>query len=283
MKVRGWIFAALALSLAGCPEKKEESSDEKTDKKDKDSKDTKSTSTATSETPAKPAATPPPVTTETAPVPAGIEPRIKAEINERADGIEGKPMSGPGALATINSPKEWTLAAADNSVSKSKDDKARVATTGVVGDPMTKMTALSTAAGLSACEFGPAEQVTVGKDKLPAVAADGVCTRGAGKVKAAYMAVGNLLALGSWDQDGDSATVFGAFRSAAKSVGGKDEIGACCAALAQNAKSAPPQQIPMYMMAAGTCNNLRSNPQGRAALGQVRAALAGANIPAACR
>jgi hypothetical protein len=89
--------------------------------------------------------------------------------------------------------------------------------------------------------------------------------------------------LGSWDADGDSATVFGAMRSVAKAKGGVDEIGACCAALAQNAKSAPPQQVPMYMMAAGTCNNLRSNPQGRAALGQVRAALAGANVPAACR
>jgi hypothetical protein len=286
MNVRGWLLVGLALSLAGCPNKDtKESADDskKSDKSDK-SDDKKSAAPAsTGETPPKTANTPPPVTTETAPVPAGIEPRVKAELNDRADGIEGKPIAAAGARATINGPKDWAPPAGDPAVTKSKDDKARLAVTGVVGDPMTKMQPLSTAAGLSACEFGPAEQVNLGKDKIPGAAADGVCSRGAGKVKAAYMAADGLLVLGSWDADGDSATVFGAMRSVAKAKGGVDEIGACCAALAQNAKSAPPQQVPMYMMAAGTCNNLRSNPQGRAALGQVRAALAGANVPAACR
>lgn len=280
MKVRGWLLAAFALSLAGCPEKEKDDTDSEKDAKEKDSK---TTAEKTADAP-KPAATPTAVTTEAPPVPQGIEPRVKAELADRADGItDGKPMPVAGAQAMVSSPKDWAPPAGDPAVTKSKDEKARVAATGSVGDPMAKMGPLSIAAGLSACEFGPPEQMNLGKDKLPGVAADGVCTRGAGKVKAAYMAVNGLLVLGSWDADGDSATVFGSMRSVIKAVGKGDDISACCAAIAQNAKSAPPQQVPLYMMAAGTCNNLRSNPQGRAALGQVRAALAGANVPAACR
>ncbi len=279
MKVRGWLLAAFALTLAACPDK--EKDDTESEKDGKDSKTTEKTADAAPTQ--KPAATPTAVTTEAPPIPAGIEPRVKAELADRADGIEGKPMTVAGALATINAPKEWAPPAGDPAVTKSKDETARVAATGSVGDPMAKMSPLASAAGLSNCEFGPPEQMNLGKEKLPGVAADGVCTRGAGKVKAAYMAVNGLLALGSWDADGDSATVFGSMRSVIKAAGKGDDISACCAAIAQNAKSAPPQQVPLYMMAAGTCNNLRGNPQGRAALGQVRAALAGANVPASCR
>jgi hypothetical protein len=60
-------------------------------------------------------------------------------------------------------------------------------------------------------------------------------------------------------------------------------IRACCAALRGNAKSAPPDQVMVYNMAAAVCDGLVNNPQGRAALGQVRAALRGASMPAACQ
>lgn len=60
-------------------------------------------------------------------------------------------------------------------------------------------------------------------------------------------------------------------------------IRACCAALRGNAKSAPPDQVMLYNMAAAVCDGLVNNPQGRAALGQVRAALRGASVPAACQ
>lgn len=71
----------------------------------------------------------------------------------------------------------------------------------------------------------------------------------------------------------------------AKKVTGGDATGirACCAALSQNANSAPLDQKPMYLQAAAVCQGLVNNPQGRAALGQLRGLLRGANMPSSCK
>jgi hypothetical protein len=60
-------------------------------------------------------------------------------------------------------------------------------------------------------------------------------------------------------------------------------IRACCAALNQNAASAPLDQKPMYLQAAAVCQGLVNNPQGRAALVQLRGILRGANMPSSCK
>ncbi len=72
----------------------------------------------------------------------------------------------------------------------------------------------------------------------------------------------------------------------AKAVGtGGDPTGVrkCCNALAQNQKSAPPDQQLAYGAAIVACNGLVNSPQGRQALVSVRAALRGASVPAACQ
>jgi hypothetical protein len=57
----------------------------------------------------------------------------------------------------------------------------------------------------------------------------------------------------------------------------------CCAALAQNANSAPPEQKGGYLAAAAACNGLVNSPQGRQALAGLRGLLLGAQLPAACK
>lgn len=87
------------------------------------------------------------------------------------------------------------------------------------------------------------------------------------------------------DAGADAATDAAEDADAKKPGYGGDPTGirACCSALRQNAKSAPPEQQGAYMMAAGACDAVRNSPQGRAALSQVRAALRGANVPSSCR
>jgi hypothetical protein len=72
---------------------------------------------------------------------------------------------------------------------------------------------------------------------------------------------------------------------APKPTGNFDPTGikACCAALAQNAASAPLDQKPMYLQAAAVCQGLVNNPQGRQALSQLRGILRGANMPSSCK
>ena len=57
----------------------------------------------------------------------------------------------------------------------------------------------------------------------------------------------------------------------------------CCTALRQNAKSAPPEQQGALLAAAGVCDSLVNNPQGRQALSQIRGILKGANMPGECQ
>ena len=269
--------AATSLLLAACP--KSESKDDE----EGETKKTSKTSETTATTP--PASTTPaPVTTEAPPRPAGINPLVKAEVDNRADGIAGGQKVSVPAKAAIDVPAGWTLTKGETQVATSTDQKARVAVTNFGPEgPEGKLAGAATAAGLSNCQWAPPEQVTAGKDKLPGQVADGLCSRGAGQVKAAFLASEGLLAVGSWDDGGDQANVFGSFRSVVKAAVGTDGVAACCAAIRGNMKSAPPQQIPFYTAAAGMCDSLKTNPQGRAMLGQVRAALAGAQVPASCK
>ena len=92
--------------------------------------------------------------------------------------------------------------------------------------------------------------------------------------------------VGAWDPDGDSANVFGAMRAIAKAgAGGGDALGiaACCAALAQNQKSAPPEQQGAYALGVAACAAVRNSPEARTALATVRGALRGVAVPAACK
>ena len=84
---------------------------------------------------------------------------------------------------------------------------------------------------------------------------------------------------------GPDADDAGDASDAAKAVGTGDPTGIrkCCNALAQNQKSAPPDQQLAYGAAIAVCNGLVNSPQGRQALSSVRAALKGASAPAACQ
>jgi hypothetical protein len=64
--------------------------------------------------------------------------------------------------------------------------------------------------------------------------------------------------------------------------GAYGSIAKCCAALQQNANSAPMEQKGYYMAAASACNGLRNTPSAQQAFGQLRAFLAGAKMPGAC-
>ena len=292
MNVRASACFVALLLLAGCPEKKETEEEESSkpaegDKKAAD-KNTGTTAAGGGPAPTTTGANPTPTSTDTAasppPAAAGITPRVKSELDGKPDGITGNPVPVANALAIVQTPKDWVATTkAEPLAFKSPDDKARVAMTGFGPEgPTAKIEAAAAAAGLTACQWSAPEAVVAGKDKLAASAHDGVCTRGAGQAKAAVLAVNGLVVVGSWDEGGDAATVFGVMRSVAKS-NAVDPLAACCAAIVQNGKSAPPQQMGIYVMAAGACQAARKTPDGRAALAGVRAALKGANVPASCR
>lgn len=267
-----WFVIPLAtLVLAGCPKKDD---DEET-VAPKPVKTTEPTPTATATTA---------VTLEPAVTQPGIVLRVKQELDNREDGITGTPLVATGAKGTLQGPTGWTSAkSGDFTVVTSADSKAKV---GAVGGGTDKLEAAATALGLTGCQWNSGEPVTVGKGKVAGSAADGGCKKGTANVATAYVhfAAENLFVVGTWDADGDANSVFGSMRSVAKVTGGDGTgIAACCNALRQNAKSAPPEQQGAYMLAAGACDALRSNPQASAALGQVRAMLAGAAVPSSCR
>lgn len=275
VRIAACMFASF-LALSACGSKDNEDDDGTTKKTS-----TKDTATAAPT----PAPTPTQVPSSALKIddgkPAGIEARVKQELDNRSDGVTGTSLTGSGAKAAVQAPKEWKVTKGDFTVANSVDEKARVS---VGGGDAAKAEDAAKAAGLSNCQWAAAEPVTVGKDKIAAQAADGICNRGAGQVKAAMMTGEGLLVVGAWDADGDANSVFGSMRAATKSaVGTGGGVAACCAALRQNAKSAPPQQQGAYLAAAGACDALRNNPQGAAALGQVRALLLGAGVPASCR
>lgn len=87
------------------------------------------------------------------------------------------------------------------------------------------------------------------------------------------------------EEDAGADAAADADADAPKVTGSGDPTGvrACCAALAQNANSAPLDQKPMLLQAAAICTGLVNNPQGRAGLASVRGMLRGANLPSQCR
>ena len=64
---------------------------------------------------------------------------------------------------------------------------------------------------------------------------------------------------------------------------GAGNLARCCAALQQNANSAPLDQRGYYMAAASACNGMRNAPAGQQAFANIRAFLMGAKMPAACK
>jgi hypothetical protein len=87
------------------------------------------------------------------------------------------------------------------------------------------------------------------------------------------------------DAGADAADDAGDADAGKKVVGTGDPTGVrkCCSALRQNANTAPPEQKGAYITAATACDGLVNNPQGRAALAQLRGLLLGAQMPAACQ
>ncbi len=247
--------------------------------------------TSPSQTTAAPAPTPPPTpVAPLAPEPPKftIEARVRTEVDARApDGAPGSPIA-LGA-ASLTAPAGWAAAKSGTwSTSTSADQRARLAAgaIGAADNGAAKANEAAAALTLSGCQWGTPEAVTVGKDKLPGTAADGICKRAGADARAAYVALAgavNAVAVVGWDVGADSAPLFSTLRSTVKAVSGPDAIAACCNALQGNMASAPPEQKFAYAAAIAACNAVRSSPEGRAALGGVRAALAGANMPAACR
>ena len=218
----------------------------------------------------------------------GVELRVKQEVDNRPEGITGATLAVPNTRATLQTPTGWTTAKGDVNVVTSPDKKAQIAAASfTAGQTIARRDGVAAALGLTGCEWNAEDSLTIGKNTLAGNGADGLCSRGAAKVRTAFItSTGeSLMVMGAWEDGGDSASVFGAMRSIVKVAGGtaNDGIGPCCAALAQNANSAPPDQKVYLLQAAAICNGLRNNPQGRAALGQVRAALRGANMPSACQ
>jgi hypothetical protein len=287
MTIRGTklAFVAVLAVTAACGNKK---NDDESDTPAKPAKTSTASTASTSEAPKPTATASTQVKVEEPTPPAGVEQHVKAELDGRADGITGTAVSVGGAKASFQAPKDWKPSTkGDVEVIPSADGKTILGASSFAGDASAKATAAAQAMGMSGCSWGAPETIASGKDKLSAAAADGTCQKGTTTVHAAYVAptAEGLVVVGTWENGGDLTNLFGSMRTIAKAAGGGDATGiaACCNALRQNAKSAPPQQAGAYMLAAGACDAIKNNPQGRAALGTVRAALAGASVPSTCK
>lgn len=217
-----------------------------------------------------------------APPKAAIEPHVKAELDGKTDGTKGDALLAKDAKATVQVLGAWKKEAkGDIQTATAPDGKHAIAVSAYDGS-VPKLDAAAAAIGLTACTWGTVENVTVGKDKLAGIAADGVCTRNGASVHTAYLAdlTDNFVTVGVWDNDMKS--VFDSMRSIAKVAEGTDPIAACCNALNSNMQSAPPQQKIIYAAAIAACNGLKGNPQGRAALAGVRGLLVGVAAPGTC-
>ena len=269
------------LAVAGCPKETEETAPPPT---------TTPSASAAASTPLVPA-------TASAAASSGNKPPIEARAKAELDGKDptntaGNALAVEGSKASFVTPTAWTTTKSGVwHVSSSTDQKSKFAS-GSFGteDANSKLGDIANALGYTECEWGSPESIAMGKDKLPTSVADGVCLRAGAPVRTAYAILAgeglNVLSVGGWDTGGgNAAEVFEVFRNVKKTAGTGDASGiaACCAALSQNANSAPPEQKGAYLAAAGLCNSIRNSPQGRAALAQVRGLLAGANVPASCK
>jgi hypothetical protein len=257
------------LALTGCPQ-------------DDTTTTASQTTDSTSQPSAKPNSTAPTaLTVDEGTKDPAIEARAKAELDGKEPDADYKGSTLAAGKASFTSPDGWKTVSGSFTATTAKDDKARFgAGSGSDTDAAAK------SLGLSDCKWNPTESISLGKDKLAADVADGLCKRGAGKAKAAYatLSAENVIAMGAWDADGgDSKPVFNAFRSAKKASGGPGAPGglaACCAALAQNANVVPLNQKGAYLSAASVCRSAQGNP---AAISMIMGALKGAKMPAVCR
>ena len=261
------LVVAVVLGLVACSKKK-----------DKDDGAGSADPAASAAPPAAPAAPPPPA----------IEAHVKTELDNRADGIAGAPLAAPGALALLHMPAGWAPVKGDFTLVSSPDKQAQLAVGAVTAAETVeaKLPAAIAALGLADCQWSPPEMLVVGKTKLASTGADGVCKRGPVVVRTAYAAptAERLLVVGAWEPAGDMASVFGALRSISKPpVGDPTGLAACCAALRQNARSAPPDKRRYVLMAASMCDSMRRSPQGRAQIAQLRRQLRGTQLPGPCR
>jgi hypothetical protein len=285
----GALALMVGLFLVGCPP---ETKDTGGDTPSTSAKPSAKTSGDTSAAPAASSSAPPPAAGSAAPEPApgglSITPRAKAELDgkEPDAGYKGTTLAVTGAKYGFTAPTGWkTSSAADVSMAAADGDKAKFGATGYKdGDDMAQKTeAVLKGLGLTGCTWGADEDVTLGKDKVPAKVADGVCKRDKADVRVIRAIVtgenAKIVAVGAWDDPGgDDKGVLETFRSLAE--GGS--VAACCSALASNAVSAPMNQKPIYAAAVAVCQSLTSSKEGREALAQIRGKLPGVPIPAAC-
>lgn len=189
--------------------------------------------------------------------PAGPGDVVKSELDNRSDGVTGTPVTASGAKASIQVAPDWKIVKGAVETASATDQRSRlgVAAYGAEG-PAGQLDKLASGTGVGGCQWAAPQTLTVGKDNLPTQAADGTCSKGATKESAAYMAAEGLVVMGSWDDGADRNALFGAMRSVAKpkmGTAGPTNLVACCRALAQNAKSAPPPQNAYMLQAAATC------------------------------
>lgn len=279
--VRWTSFAFAALALAGCPEKEDDGDEPKKDKKEAKDEDEDEDKPE----PAPDPAPPEPTKLEPDNSTPGIDPKVKAELDNREDGATGTALTIPGGRAVFQLPTGFTSKKNGSfDHAQTSDGKAHFAATQNSGDTNKLVEDGTKALGLAECTWGAAESVTVGKDKVPATAQDGVCKKGSEEVKTfqvIYSGDANTVAIGAWMPGGKMSDVFGVARSIKPVTGGGGpSMAACCAALKQNAASAPPQFKGGYIAAAGVCQSAMTNPQVRS---MIRGALGGASMPAACR
>lgn len=206
-----------------------------------------------------------------------------SELDARTDALaEGPAMRARGATVEVRAPAEWTLDRGE--ASTSAEVEGAHAAIQVGGDDGTEQ-AIADAAnalGVTACSWGPANDVAVGVDARPCSAVDGACARDGAPVRAALLrdAPGRLLVLGVWTERSDGLAIFASMRSlGALSLEG---VAACCAALRQSAQSVPPNVRDIYIGAVAFCESAAND---RAAIGALRGLLGrlGANVPVACR
>lgn len=239
---------------------------------------------------------PPPAETATA---AAVVPETPTGLaRTELDGKEPDAGWSGGTLVvsklTFTTPQGWASKSGDfNSASAADGSSGFSAGKYPDGAAATSLRdAAAKALGLTECNWGSADGISLGKDKLAAQASDGTCKHDGKAAKAIFASTSgtdmNVLAVGFFDEGKDMKPMLNTFRSAkGASVGGakvdNSGIAACCAAIRQNKASAPLMYQGMYAAAEGACAAAMGNPQGKAALASVRGMLSAAGVPAACR
>lgn len=229
------------------------------------------------------------VAAPSATVTASAKPRLvpdldgASEVDQRVDELAtGSVARAVGATGEVQLPEGWTGAPSEQGTlgrSPAGEGSMHVGTNDATE---ASVDAATRSLAISKCTWGPSSNVTVGQDERASTIADGTCMRGAVALHATLFEdrEAQLLVLGVWAQRADGVAIFGSIRSLRKRT--LDGMAVCCMALAQNAKSAPPQLRNTFIGAAAICNASKNDP---AALGQLRAILAGSGVtlPAACR